>query len=168
MRRMLIGWIAFVAALAVVGFLSGTASAQSRSGSSGPTPEELEDLSKDLGMNPAQCEALQRQIDDVVSVYQSGMSDDEKIAKLSALWGQAAASMRKSGEKDPDVGATAGQYLTVMEDLVAMAKAQSGSDKDASVAARNALTRLKGMSQNYVKMMKILCPKLSLPPIMNQ
>jgi hypothetical protein len=161
--RMLL--IVVVATFAVAGFSLGLAEAQKPGG---PTSEELEDIAKDLGMEPAKCDAVQRQIDQVVSVYQSGLTDNEKIAKLTELWAQSAAALKKSGESDPDVGATAGQYLLLMEEVVAMTKASpSGDDKAVSSTARDSLKRLKILTQNYVKMIKILCPKLTLPAIMN-
>lgn len=166
MKRTHLGWLALLAALAVLGFLQASAQAQQ---SSGPSPEELEDLAKDFGIDPAQCEALQKQIDRVVSVYQSGMSDDEKVARLSELWAQTASSMQKSGANDPEVGSAVNQYLFLMQELMAMAQASpGGSDKSVTPAARNSLNKLKGLSQNYVKMMKVMCPKLTLPPVMNQ
>ena len=79
--------------------------------------------------------------------------------------------MQKAGSDDPEVASTANQYLVLMKQLMAMAMAEeppSGSDKNVSVAAANSLKKLKALTQNYVKMMKILCPRLTLPPIMNQ
>jgi hypothetical protein len=131
----------------------------------------LEDLGKDFGMDPAKCDAFQEQINQVVAVYQSALSDDEKIARLTELWSQSAESLQKSASDDPEVASTANQYLILMKQLVAMAMAEespSGTDKSASAAATNSLKKLKTLTQNYVKMMKILCPRLTLPPIMNQ
>jgi len=119
-------------------------------------------------MDPAKCNALQQQIDQVVAVYQSSMTDEEKVARLMEVWSQSMAAMQKSGENDPDVAAAARQYRVMMEELLAMAKASSGGGgKDVPADARESLKKLKVITQNYVKMMKILCPKLKLPAIMN-
>ena len=166
MTRIYVCVITLLAAFAVMSCLCSPAAAQ---GAGGPSLGELEDLAKDLGMNPATCDAVQKQIDEVMAVYQSGLSDEQKIASLSQLWSQTATSMRKSGEADSEVAATGNQYLLMMNELVAMAKHSSGgSNKNVSAEAMNSLRKLKALTQNYVKMMKVMCPKLVLPPIMNQ
>jgi hypothetical protein len=166
MERMHFRWIVLVVAFAVMMLGPATVEAQP---STGPSPDELEDLARDFGMDPAKCNAVQKQIDQVVAVYQSGLSDDEKIAGLSALWAQSAASLQKSAAADSEVASTANQYVLMMEELVAMAKdSPSGSDKNVSVAAKNSLNKLRALTQNYVKMMKVMCPKLNLPAVMNQ
>jgi hypothetical protein len=166
MTRSHFGVVAVMAAFAVMCCLCGPAAAQR---STGPSPDELEDLAKDMGMSPAKCNAVQQQINQVVAVYQSSLSDEEKIARLSQLWSQSAASLQKAGSADTEVASTADQYLSMMDELVGMAKDSSkGSDKNASAAAMNSLKKLKTLTQNYVKMMKVMCPKLTLPPIMNQ
>ncbi len=166
MTRIHLGVIVLLAAFMVAGGLCGSVNAGR---STGPTSEDLEDLSKDFGMDPAKCDAVQKQINQVMAVYQSNLTDDEKVASLTQLWSKSAAAMEKSTSDDPDVASTANQYLVMMKELVAMAKdSPNDSDKNVSAAAANSLKKLKTLTQNYVKMMKVMCPKLVLPPLMNQ
>ncbi len=166
MTRIRFGVIALLATFVVWGYLCGPTIAQR---TTGPSPDELDDLAKDLGMGPAKCNAVQEQINQVVAVYQSSLSDEEKIAALSKLWSQSAVSLQKSASADPEVASTANQYLVMMQELMVLAEASpSKTDKNASPQAINSLKKLKMLTQNYAKMMKVMCPNLTLPSIMSE
>jgi hypothetical protein len=165
MRRRYAALFMLVALLTATSFLPITARADKPAA---PSEEELADMAQDLGMDPATCDAIQARIDQVVAVYQSSQTESEKLAKLTELWSQAMTDMKKAGEQDGDVASTSGQYLLIMQELVDMAKAAPDGGQQVSPAAKNTLVKLKALTQNYVKMMKIMCPKLSLPPLMNQ
>lgn len=134
-----------------------------------PSAEELRDMSQTLGGNPQMCSSLQAQIDAITAIFTSGSSDDEKVSLLSGAITKYLENMKKTGEKDSEIGDTVRQYVTLMELLLASGKQSAdGPNKQVSPETVNELKKLKILASNYMKMTKIMCPGLKLPEIMDK
>ncbi|HMK37364.1 MAG TPA: hypothetical protein VK463_19980 [Desulfomonilaceae bacterium] len=113
------------------------------------------------------CSELQDKIDNVVNLSRAGLSDKEKIAKLSALFSQSMAALTKSSEKDSEIDAITKQYKFLFETLLAAAMATSSDDAKITPDTKDELQKLKIMTANYVALMRLLCPGLKLPENMS-
>ncbi len=135
-----------------------------------PDQRDLDEMAQiGVGLGSDRCREIQQQVDEITAVYRSGLKDEEKMAKLSQIWSRSAGELRKSGESDEIIQATVNQYLPFMEELAAEAQASvKAGQTQASKDKAAQLDRVKTMTRSYVKMIGLLCPKLSLPPIMNK
>ncbi len=160
-------WATVLAAVVVMSIGSPGIHAQ---GPVAPSDSDLDDMARiGVGLGAAKCRQIQQQVDEIMSVYKSGLKDEEKIAKLSRIWSRSAEEMKKSGESDDDIKAAVNQYLPFLEilatEVTASVKAgetQASKDKTAQ------LERLNVLTQSYVRMIRLLCPKLTLPPSMTK
>lgn len=136
---------------------------------SGPKNGEVQDMARSFGMDPAVCVGLQSQIDRVVNIAGSAASDEEKISRLTEALAESLENMQQASLKDPEMDRIVKQYLTLIQGLLGMVKDSFRTDgKQISPEAKNELQKLKIMTSTYVSMMKMLCPKLSLPDVMNK
>jgi len=135
----------------------------------GPRDDEVQDMGRSFGMDPALCDGLQAQIDKVVNIYRSAATEDEKVSQLTDALTESLRNMRESGAKDPEVGRIVKQYLTIIEGLLASARdSLRAGAKQLPPDVKNELQKLKIMTATYVSMMKIMCPKLNLPELVNK
>jgi len=158
MRRFLYAWVAIVTFLVAMNSMPGLAQPKPAA----PSEDEVQDMARRMGMDPRQCEALQDQINQVTSVANSSLSENEKAARLVDLLDISMESMRQAASKDPEVAQIVNQYLSMMQGLVAAAR-NSVNDKNVSSKTADDLSKLKIMTQTYVQMMKMMCPRLNLP-----
>jgi len=134
-----------------------------------PKDDEVQDMARSFGMDPALCAGLQNQIDRVVNIAASAASDDEKISRLTEALAESLENMQQASLKDPEMDRIVKQYLTLIQGLLGMARDSFRTDgKQISPEAKNELQKLKIMTSTYVSMMKMLCPKLTLPDAMNK
>jgi hypothetical protein len=165
MKKLTLSWIIFLSALVTMGL--GALAIETRA--AGPSDEEVQDMARSMGRDPKQCEAIQNQVNRLTSISESSMSDDEKVSKLSEALAESKAGMQKSAQKDPEVDKAVSQYLVLIEDLVSAARASAtGADKNVSAAVTNDLKRLTILTKNYVAIMKLMCPRLTLPEPVNK
>lgn len=158
-------WKFFLSAMAIMGSLVFAAEAQNP----GPGDQEVQDMARGMGIDARKCENLQTRIDQIVAIYESPISDNEKVASLSDAVAQSMAEMQQAASQDPEVEKAVNQYLGLMKELMAAARSSaSGDDKKISDAAKDDLQKLKIMTSTYVQMMKALCPKLILPDVMSK
>jgi hypothetical protein len=135
----------------------------------GPSDREVQDMARGMGMDPQQCDALQNRINQVVAIYESSLSDNEKLAGLSEYAAQSMAEMQQAGSKDAEVEQAVNQHLVLMQSIMSAAKASaSADDKKVSDAAKDDVQKLKILTKTYVDMMKSLCPKLALPEVVTK
>jgi len=136
---------------------------------SGPSDREIQDMARSMGMDPKLCDGLQERINRIVAISESSITDEEKVEKLSEAVAESIAGMQKSGSKDAEVAKAANQYLVLMKGLIAAVRASVGTgDKKVSASAKEDLQKLIILTKTYVAMMKIMCPKLTLPDTMNK
>jgi hypothetical protein len=165
MKRISLAWMIFVSVLLITSLGASIAQAQK----AGPSDKEVQDLARDMGMDPRQCDDVQNRINQVVAIYESPLSDDEKMARLTEAVAQSMAEMQQAGSKDPEVATAGNQYVLLIQELLAAArKSASGDDKKVSDAVKDDLQKLKIMTKDYVQMMKLMCPKLVLPDVMTK
>jgi hypothetical protein len=165
MKRISFAWMIFVTVLLITSLGASIAHAQG----AGPSDKEVQDLARDMGMDPRQCDDVQNRINQVVAIYESPLSDDEKMARLTEAVAQSMAEMQHAGSKDPEVATAGNQYVLLIQELLAAArKSASGDDKKVSDAVKDDLQKLKIMTKDYVQMMKLMCPKLVLPDVMTK
>jgi hypothetical protein len=165
MKRISFPWMIFVSVLLITSLGASIAHAQGAS----PSDKEIQDLARDMGMDPRQCDDVQNRINQVVAIYESALSDDEKMARLTEAVAQSMAEMQQAGSKDPEVATAGNQYVLLIQELLAAArKSASGDDKKVSDAVKDDLQKLKIMTKDYVQMMKLMCPKLVLPDVMTR
>ena len=165
MKRISFVWTIFLSALLITSLGAFIAHAQN----TGPSDQEVQDMARDMGMDPRQCDDVQNRINQIVAIYESPLSDDEKMAKLTEAVAQSVAEMQQAASKDPEVAAAGSQYVLLIQELLAAArKSASGDDKKVSDAVKDDLQKLKIMTKDYVQMMKLMCPKLALPDVMTK
>ena len=173
MRRTSSTWIILLLALALSGggfFATKAQAADVPQGqNSGPSDQETQDMARSMGMDPKLCDGLQERINRIVAISQASITDEEKVEKLSEAVAESIAGMEKSSSKDDEVAKAANQYLVLMKGLIAAARASAGTDdKKVSATAKEDLQKLIIMTKTYVAMMKVMCPKLTLPDTMNK
>ena len=173
MKRMSGTLIILLFTLALLGgevFATQAQAAEAREGqNSGPSDQEIQDMARSMGMDPKLCDGLQERINRIVEISQSSMTDEEKVEKLSEAVAESIAGMEKSGSKDAEVAKAASQYLVLMKGLIAAVRASAGADdKKVSASAKEDLQKLIVLTKTYVAMMKVMCPKLTLPDTMNK
>jgi len=165
MKRISAAWMVFMVALVIASVGASVAEAQN----AGPSDQEVQDMARGMGMDPGLCNDLQNRINEVVAISDSSLSDDEKMTKLTEAVAQSMADMQKAASKDPEVESAIGQHLVLVQALMAAARTSaSGNDKKVSDSVKDDLEKLKIITKNYVQMMKLMCPKLTLPDVMNK
>jgi hypothetical protein len=165
MKRKSFAWMIFLSALLITGLGAFIAHAQN----AGPSDQEMQDMARGMGMDPRQCDDIQNRINQIVAIYESSLSDNEKIASLTEAVAQSVDEMQQAAAKDPEVATAGNQYLVLIQELLAAArKSASGDDKKVSDAVKDDLQKLKIMTKDYVQMMKLMCPKLALPEVMTK
>jgi hypothetical protein len=153
------------AAVLAAGFMVDAASAEKAA----PSDEEVQDMARGMGMDPKLCGELQNQVNQVSAIFQSSLSAQEKMTKLQETLAGSLAGMQKSAENDPEIGAIVKQYTVMMLGLLATTRGSVASeDKQASSESKQELDKLKVLTGTYVNMVKMMCPKLSLPEVMNK
>jgi hypothetical protein len=165
MKRKSFAWMIFLSASLITGLGAFIAHAQY----AGPSDQEMQDMARGMGMDPRQCDDIQNRINQIVAIYESSLSDNEKIASLTEAVAQSVEEMQQAASKDPEVATAGNQYLVLIQELLAAArKSASGDDKKVSDAIKDDLQKLKIMTKDYVQMMKLMCPKLALPDVMTK
>jgi hypothetical protein len=165
MKRTSFMWMLFLSALLITSLGAFIAHAQK----TGVSDQEMQDMARGMGMDPGQCEGLQNRINQIVAIYESPLSDDEKMAQLTEILAQSVAEMQQAGSKDPEVATAGNQYVLLIQELLAAArKSAAGGDKKVSDAVKDDLQKLKIMTKDYMQMMKLMCPKLALPDVMTK
>jgi hypothetical protein len=165
MKRISVAWMIFLSALLITSLGASIACAQN----TGPSDQEVQDMARGMGMDPRQCDDVQNRINQIVAIYESPLSDDEKMTKLTEAVAQSVTEMQQAASKDPEVAAAGNQYVLLIQELLAAArKSASGDDKKVSDAVKDDLQKLKIMTKDYVQMMKLMCPKLALPDVMTK
>jgi hypothetical protein len=135
----------------------------------GPSDREIQDMARSMGMDPKLCEALQERINRIVAIADSSLTDEEKVTKLSEAVAESIQGMQTSGSKDPEVANAASQYLVLMKDIITAARSSAAKgDNKVSASAKEDLQKLLIVTKTYMSMMKIMCPKLTLPDTMKK
>jgi hypothetical protein len=173
MKRVSVIWIILLFALAIWGgevFATKVQAADERQGQNvRPSDQDAQDLASSLGMDPKLCDGLQERIDRILAISESSISDEEKVEKLSEAVAESIAGMQKSGSKDTEVAKAANQYLVLMKGLLAAARQSAAAgEKKVSSTAKEDLQKLIILTKVYVSMMKMMCPKFTLPDAMNK
>lgn len=165
MKSCLITKLFFATALLVVILAPCFAEAQNAA----PRDDEVQDMARSFGMDPSLCDGLQAQIDKVVNIYRSAAPDDEKVSQLTETLAESLRNMRESGQKDPEVDRLVKQYLTIIEGLLASARDSfKAGVKQLPPDTKDELQKLKILTGTYMSMMKMMCPKLTLPDLMSK
>ncbi len=165
MKKTSFAWMISLSALLLLSLVPLLACAQG----AGPSDQEVRDMSRGMGMDPRQCDDLQNRIDRIVAIYESPISENEKLASLSELATQSMEEMKQAASKDPEVEQAINQHLVLMQAILSAAKASaSGDDKKVSDAVKDDLQKMKILTKTYVDMMKALCPRLTLPELMTK
>jgi hypothetical protein len=148
-------------------FAVGFSPCMSQARGAAPDNGEKRDMSREMGMNPEVCAALQKQINTVVEISQSSLKDDEKITKLVDVLSQAMAAMTKSAEKDSEIDQIVKQYSFFFKAILSSVLASDPSGK-AAPGLKDELQKLKILTSNYVNMAKMMCPEIKLPESVNK
>jgi len=118
----------------------------------------------DVKMDPAVCELLQRQMDEVVALGEaSGLSDEEKIGRLSNSIASSLATMLRVTKDDPDAAKIAEEWTTMLNQVLALANtARSGTDT-VSPEAKRGLDIATNRMKPYLAVLRLMCPNLVVP-----
>jgi hypothetical protein len=135
----------------------------------GQNKTEAQDLLPAKGLDPSVCTGLQKQIDQVMNIAGSSLTDTEKVAQLSQMLAQSMAAMTKSSGNDAEVDRIVKQYQFFIQSLLTAALATgSSNNNNVSASANDELQKFKTLTANYVAMAKILCPDVKLPDVINK
>jgi hypothetical protein len=137
--------------------------------SAGLSDQEVQDLARGMGIDPRQCDDLQNKINQIVAIYESPVSDKEKMASLSEIASKSMEEMKQAASKDPEVATAVNQHLILMQAILSAAQASaSGDDKTVPDPVKDDLKKMKILTKTYVDMMKGLCPRLELPEVVTK
>jgi len=135
----------------------------------GPSDQEIQDMARSMGMDPKLCEDLQERVNKIVAISDSSLTDQEKVDKLSETVAESIAGMQTAGSKDAEVANAANQYLVLMKDIMTAARSSAAKgDNKVLASTKEDLQKLLLITKTYMAMMKIMCPKLTLPDTMNK
>ncbi len=162
--------ILLVAAILCCGIIFPKAqAADTQDRNTGPSDQEIQDMARNMGMDPKLCEALQERINRIVAIADSSLTDEDKVNKLSEAVAESIGGMQTAGSKDPEVANAASQYLVLMKDIITAARSSTAKgDNKVSASAKEDLQKLLIITKTYMSMMKIMCPKLTLPDTMKK
>jgi hypothetical protein len=111
------------------------------------------------------CEALQKQVDHIVSIADSrGISDEEKVAKLKDMWSKSWEEIAKFAQGDQDMTGRIKHLRDLISVLLFETVDPAGVKKDVSNRAREALVQIKDRIKPYMAITRMICPQLVLPP----
>lgn len=165
MKRISVAWMIFLSAWLLVSLAPFLTYAQN----AGPSDQEVQDMARGMGMDPRQCDDLQNRINKIVAIYESPLSDDEKMASLSELADQSVAEMKQAASKDAEVGQAVNQHLVLLQNILSAARASaSGDDKKIPDSVKDDLQKMKILTKTYVDLMKSMCPRLTLPDLVTK
>ncbi len=165
MRSVLCRFVVLCVAVPALSFMCGPAYAQKAA----PSDEEVQDMARGMGMDPKLCGQLQNQVNQVVNIGQSSLGAQEKLTKLQEVLTGSLAGMQKSAENDPEIGMIVKQYTFVIAGLLATVSGSAATEgKQVSPESKNELEKLKVLTTTYVNMVKMMCPKLTLPEVLNK
>ncbi|MDQ7785160.1 MAG: hypothetical protein RDU20_19900 [Desulfomonilaceae bacterium] len=116
-------------------------------------------------IDPMQCEALQSRLDEIVAVSRStGLSEQEKMAQLSASLSQSLATMIDSTRNDPDAAKIAKEWKDMLMKVMSSADVSGrAQETDVSADAKRGVDLIKKRIQPYIAVMKLMCPDLVVP-----
>lgn len=121
--------------------------------------------SDEVTMNPAVCEALQKQVDEVVALGSSTtLTDEEKISRLTASIASSVATMLRTTKDTPEAAKIAQQWLTMLNQVMAAANTAKSSDtQNVSPEAKRGLDIARNRMKPYLAIMRMMCPNLTVP-----
>jgi hypothetical protein len=130
-----------------------------------PAPASSSD---DVKMDPAVCEVLQRRVDEVAALGESSeLTDDEKIARLTASIASSLATMLNVTRNDPDAAKIAQEWVTMLNQVLTAASptgARSDTEaRDVPSGAERGMQIARNRLKPYVAVLKLMCPDLVLP-----
>lgn len=119
----------------------------------------------DKKIDPQQCEALQRQVDEIVAISESTtLTDKQKIAQLAKSLTGSLATMLNATRTDPDAAKIADEWSDTLRQLLAAAQASPTSDnKPVSPDAERGAKIVKNRIKPFIAVMQMLCPNLKVP-----
>jgi hypothetical protein len=140
-----------------------------RTEGAGPSDQELQDFARGMGVDPKQCDDLQNKINQIVAIYESPLSDKEKMASLSELATKSIEEMKQAASKDSGVATAINQHLILMQSILSAAQASaSRGEKTLPDSVKDDVKKMKILTKTYVDLMKGLCPKLALPDVVTK
>lgn len=119
---------------------------------------------KDIKVDPKVCAGLQAQIDEMVKLSQSSLSQDEKIKRLNQVWKKSWSRALVNAEEDADTQKMLeGIGGLVAQLLASISEAQKKGETNAPESTIKLFGDLKQQTKTFVGLMMMLCPDLKLP-----
>ncbi len=129
-----------------------------------PPSEDVQNASPLMGIDPNICAALQKQVDSVTSISGSGLTEQEKINRLTQHLAQSIASMRQSAKGEPDAAVPVQQYVTLIQALLAVVRSTpDAGNSSVPTAAAEGFQKFQALTSTYVNLVKVMCPSVALP-----
>lgn len=115
------------------------------------------------------CGELQRQIDRIVDIWQSSsMSDQEKVAQLTASLTQSMAALLKPSN-DPEASKVSKEMFDSIKALLSASGAPGATqDKQVSEIAAKDLEIMRQRTKPYIAVMQMFCPDLKVPNLVTK
>ena len=118
----------------------------------------------DMKVDPRVCAGLQAQIDEMVSLSQSSLSQDEKIKRLKLVWQKSWSKALSEAEEDKEtLKMLEGMGGLVAQLLASVSTAQKNGETEAPDSTMKLFGDLKQQTKTFVGLMMMLCPDLKLP-----
>ena len=118
----------------------------------------------DMKVDPKVCAGLQAQIDEMVNLSQSSLSQDEKIKRLKLAWQKSWSKALGEAEEDKEtLDMLEGMGGLVAQLLASISTTQKNGEADAPASTMKLFGDLKQQTKTFVGLMMMLCPDLKLP-----
>jgi hypothetical protein len=118
----------------------------------------------DMKVDPQVCSGLQAQIDEMVNLSQSSLSQEEKIKRLKEVWQKSWSKALNEAEEDKEtLKMLEGMGGLVAQLLASISSAQKNGETDAPDSTVKLFGDLKQQTKTFVGLMMMLCPDLKLP-----
>jgi hypothetical protein len=133
-------------------------------------PPDVAAQSDDQKADPSKCREVQAQLDAVMAIAQStSLSEAEKMAKLEAAIAQSFVAMQSNAKNISEAAQIAREWTDTLKQMMASAMTPGAAPSDSVPSdAKTGLDIVKNRLKPYVQVMKVMCPDLVIPDIVNR
>jgi hypothetical protein len=118
----------------------------------------------DMKIDPKVCAGLQAQVDEMVKLSKSSLSQDEKMKRLKQVWDKSWSRALSEAEDDTEtLKMLEGMGGLVAQLLASISAAEKNGETEAPDSTMKLFGDLKQQTKTFVGLMMMLCPDLKLP-----
>lgn len=116
------------------------------------------------------CDKVQSQVNEIVAISESSsMTDAEKVRALSQAWKQSWNTMFERSQNDPEMAKMVKELGNTIRRVIEQGMNSPGSgNREVSDQTKQSLAALRNQIRPYLSIMKMLCPNLVMPPMVER